>query len=106
MPTLDEQLEAARAEVNRIERAIAGAPCAEVGHRWVSMGGCNAGCDVGAELCNCSVPVNVCAACKDCDYGDNDEAQKIREVCRDRNLDNDYEVAMLDHPGAGGKSYR
>lgn len=76
--TLTEQLEAAQAEVERIKREIAGAPCAEVGHRWKHIGGSNAGCD---PWCCCSVPVHKCAVCGDCDYGDNAEAREIRTGC-------------------------
>lgn len=94
MPTLSEQLEAARAEVERIERAVAAATCAEVGHRWISKGGMNAACEIGSDLCNCSIPVNMCAVCGDCDYGENDEARQIREDCRFRNPCDDAEFGM------------
>lgn len=53
----------------------------ERGHAWRSLGGCNAGCD---EDCCCSVPVNFCSRCGDCDYGDNEEAEKIRRDCEER----------------------
>lgn len=78
---LTNDLERARAEVRRIEREIAAGPCRQYGHEWKSYGGCNAGC---GDLCNCSVPVNVCSKCGDCDYGDNTEADKIRRSCADR----------------------
>lgn len=52
--------------------------CEVYGHDWKSLGGCNAGCD---ELCACSVPVHECTRCKDCDYGENDEAIATRERC-------------------------
>jgi hypothetical protein len=51
----------------------------ERGHDWQSIGGCNAGC---GDWCGCSVPVNVCSRCKDCDYGDNEDARRIRSKCR------------------------
>lgn len=50
----------------------------ERGHDWRSIGGCNAGC---AEWCCCSVPVNECSRCRDCDYGENEEADRIRATC-------------------------
>lgn len=50
----------------------------QVGHKWRSIGGCNAGCH---DLCGCSVPVNKCEVCGDCDYGANEDATKIRADC-------------------------
>jgi hypothetical protein len=73
------QLEAARAEVAKLEREIAQAGCAEVGHRWAHIGGCNCGCENVAG--GCSVPVYECAKCGDCDYGDNAEARNIIAGC-------------------------
>jgi hypothetical protein len=32
-------------------------------------------------MCGCSVPVNTCSQCGDCDYGDNEEAKDVRRVC-------------------------
>jgi hypothetical protein len=51
----------------------------ERGHDWKSVGGCNAGCD--RFFCFCSVPVNECRRCGDCDYGENEEADKVRASC-------------------------
>ena len=65
--------------LSRLERLAASATCADLGHDWHSLGGCNCGCH--EEVC-CSVPVNECARCKDCDYGDNAEATEIRRLCR------------------------
>jgi hypothetical protein len=81
MKTLSEQLADAQAIVHRIERTIASASCAEVGHRWKSLGGCNACC---SDDCRCSVPVHECEVCGDCDYGDNDEAREIVAKCKAR----------------------
>lgn len=53
----------------------------EGGHDWQSVGGCNAGC---SDVCGCSVPVNTCVRCGDCDYGDNADADDIRANCRAR----------------------
>lgn len=50
----------------------------EKGHDWHSRGGCNAGCH---DECSCSVPVNFCTRCGDCDYGDNEEAKQVRADC-------------------------
>lgn len=77
--SLTDQLEAAQAEVERIKREIAHAPCAEVGHRWRHIGGRNAGCDY--PDCGCSVPVHKCEVCGDCDYGDNADAEKVLAEC-------------------------
>ena len=59
------------------ERDILYVGC-EQGHDWHSIGGCNAGCH---DLCCCSVPVNTCKRCSECDYGDNEEAALIRSEC-------------------------
>ncbi len=78
MPNLSDQIEAARAEVARLERIAATATCRELGCDMQSVGGCNAGCD---ENCSCSVPVNKCTRCGDCDYGDNVEAAETKRQC-------------------------
>lgn len=78
MPELADKLEAARAEVARLERIAASATCAELGHDWVSLGGCNCGCHENAA---CSIPVNECRRCGECDYGDNDDARAIKDGC-------------------------
>ena len=52
----------------------------EAGHDWQSIGGCSAGCDRG-DWCCCSVPVNECSQCGDCDYGENEEADRVRADC-------------------------
>ncbi len=52
-------------------------PCSVLGHKWVFSGGANCGCPDGG----CSVPVYECDACEDCDYGDNVEADDVRERC-------------------------
>lgn len=51
----------------------------ERGHDWRSLGGCNAGCH--PDLCGCSVPVNTCSRCGDCDYGVNEDADAVRLRC-------------------------
>ena len=56
-------------------------PCEILGHKWVSKGGANAGCGV---FCSCSVPVNECEVCGDCDYGENAQAEEIRDDCKRR----------------------
>jgi hypothetical protein len=92
MPELADQIEAARAELARLERIAAHASCADLGCRMVSTGGANCGCvfldDEDHELPgSCSVPVNYCERCGDCDYGNNDDATEIRRVCREMNPD-------------------
>lgn len=51
----------------------------QIEHAWRSVGGCNAGC---SKDCACSVPVHECAACGDCDYGKNAEADEVRANCK------------------------
>lgn len=85
MADLLDKLEAARAEVARLEREIAGAPCADVGHRWKFFGGRHCGCEPGS----CSVPVHKCSVCGDYDYGENDESEDIRRRCREDRSDAD-----------------
>lgn len=77
MSDLNIQLSDAKAAVSRLERQIAAASCAEVGHRWKSIGGANCGCEDG----ECSVPVHECEVCGDSDYGDNEWAAKVRAEC-------------------------
>jgi hypothetical protein len=81
MPELADKIADAKAELERLERLAASATCADLGHDWQSIGGCNAGCDPN---CSCSVPVNECTRCKDCDYGQNEEAAQVRRDCRMR----------------------
>lgn len=82
---LADELAAAEARVEAIKRAIRQGPCAEHGHDWQSDGGCNAVCDRAEDGdCGCSVPVNVCTKCGDCDYGDNAAAEEVRTNCRIR----------------------
>lgn len=81
---LADDLDRARAEVARLERAASQATCAELGrHTWKLMGGRNCGCvDVDGEpYGNCSIPVHECTVCGDCDYGENPEATKMIEQC-------------------------
>jgi hypothetical protein len=75
---LAEKIEAARAEVRRLENLAVKATCAELGHDWKCLGGCNCGCH---EMACCSVPVNQCSRCKDCDYGENEDAAEVRRQC-------------------------
>jgi hypothetical protein len=55
------------------------------GHTWESLGGRNCGCEwrEHGSLChgNCSVPVNHCVVCGDCDYGDNEDARETISEC-------------------------
>lgn len=74
---LAKRLQIARDEADRLERLVASAPCSQLGHDWEGIGGCNCGCEGG----QCSVPVKFCKRCRDCDYGDNDEATEIRRRC-------------------------
>lgn len=78
MSHLAEEIERAEARLSQLKRQLAAEPCAAHGCDWQSYGGANAGCGDG---CNCSVPVNVCSKCGDCDYGDNAEAAAVRARC-------------------------
>ena len=78
MADLLERLEAAKAEVERLQREVAAGPCRQAGHDWQSIGGRNASCK---RDCSCSVPVNICAKCGDCDYGVNDDAKDVVKQC-------------------------
>ncbi|WP_419827639.1 hypothetical protein [Sphingomonas sp.] len=80
MSGLVEELAAAEARADQLRRRVAASTCAEVGCDMQSYGGCNACCDLG-DNCGCSVPVNVCTRCGDCDYGDNAEATEVRRLC-------------------------
>lgn len=55
-------------------------PCNVLGHVWIFHGGANCGCHARAD---CSVSVHVCEACGDCDYGDNEDADKQRAMCKE-----------------------
>lgn len=81
MTDLAADLAEAEALVARLKQQIATGTCAEAGHDWQHIGGCNAGCEKGRD-CGCSVPVNVCRKCGDSDYGDNAEAAQTRDECR------------------------
>ena len=74
------QLSEAEARVEQLRREVAAGPCREFGHDWQSSGGRNAGC---APDCCCSVPVNICTKCTDCDYGENDEARAVVRQCEE-----------------------
>lgn len=80
MGDLKDRLDAAKTEVVRLERQAAFATCVELGHRWKFIGCSLCCCEDGY----CSVPVHECEACRDCDYGDNPEATKIRARCAER----------------------
>lgn len=75
---LYEELAQTEAKVEALRKQIAQGPCKEFGHTWVFYGGRNAGC---SNACQCSIPVNICSKCAECDYGDNKEAIQIREDC-------------------------
>lgn len=76
--TLQDDLKEAEARVAMLKARISSADCAEVGHMWMHIGGVNAGC---GDDCQCSVPIYECARCGDSDYGDNEEADEVREDC-------------------------
>ena len=81
MTDLVADLAAAEARVDQLRRQLAASTCREVGCDMQSYGGMNAGCGDG---CGCSIPVNICTRCGDCDYGDNAYAVTTREECAAR----------------------
>lgn len=81
MSTLAERLEAAKAEVSRLEQAAKTATCVEIGaHNWKMIGGVN--CQAAGGCGDCSVAVNECTRCGACDYGEGREAERQVEQCR------------------------
>lgn len=76
------ELEQAQVRVAQLLREIAQGPCRKYGHTWRTLGGSNAGC---CKDCCCSVPVYTCSKCKDCDYGENAEADNIIAACALKN---------------------
>lgn len=78
MADLLEEIAATEAKLHQLRQQAATATCSEVGHRWVFIGGRNAGCGPG---CDCSIPVHRCEACGDYDYGDNEEAREKLADC-------------------------
>lgn len=78
---LREEVEATANKLRWLQHQLEHGTCAEVGHDWQSIGGCNCGCFADSA---CSVPVMQCLRCGDCDYGDSDEANNQRERCSTR----------------------
>jgi len=78
MDTLRKQLNEAESLASLLRDRIANATCAEAGHDMKFFGGANAGC---CDDCSCGVPVHECTQCGMCDFGDNDEANKICAEC-------------------------
>lgn len=74
---LADEIEEARARLAALEHQALSATCAELGHKWKCLGGAACGCEDGS----CSVPVNTCERCGDCDYGDNAEARDVIAGC-------------------------
>lgn len=75
---LADRIAEAEAKLARLKREAATADCNDLGHDWASDGGCNAGCH---RDCVCSVQVNTCRRCGDCDYGHNEDAARVRAEC-------------------------
>lgn len=93
MRGLAKQIDEARDQLARLERAAKAATCREMGrHDWKLLGGKNAGCGEG---CGCSVMVYECARCGDCDYGDNEEADEARRDCAMRHAREEEHEALI-----------
>lgn len=76
---LSDRIAELEAELEHLRRMSGKMSCAEAGdHVWQSIGGANAGC---CEQCVCSVPVRECLRCGECDYGENEEATRVRMEC-------------------------
>lgn len=92
MAKLTEEINAARVNLARLERIAATATCRELGCDMQSTGGANCGCEFEVQHHGetiivsgcCSVPVNKCSRCGDCDYGDNADATETRRSCEER----------------------
>lgn len=86
MSHLAQEIRDAEARVARLKQQATAATCAELGeHDWKLMGGRNAYCgDAECSDCQCSVPVNTCARCGACDYGESAEAAAIVAGCLHR----------------------
>lgn len=73
------QIDAAKAELARLEQLAKDATCRElVRHDMQSVGGVNCGCH---EYAACSVPVHECTRCGVSDYGKNEDADEQRRSC-------------------------
>lgn len=93
-----DRLAKAQAELEQAQLAVRAAHCREVGCDMQSVGGKSAAC---CDTCQCSVPVNVCTKCGDCDYGDNAWAKKTVEECEAR-----IEMEELDRIAAEEEAER
>lgn len=93
MGALADQIEEARNRLAQLERQAKHASCRDLGHDWRMIGGKNAGC--GCDGCGCSVPVNECVRCGDCDYGDNDEAVRTVKECNERYEADEHQVQLI-----------
>lgn len=66
----------------KVDAALAQLACAQGDHRWKSIGAAACCCDLGDGIYGeCSLPVNVCEECGDCDYGDSVDSDNIRANC-------------------------
>lgn len=86
---IERRIKATQDQLAYLRRLKQGNDCRVIGHDMKFIGGSNAGCDLG-DACTCSVPVHECSRCKDCDYGENQEAHDIRANCKhlqDWNMD-------------------
>jgi len=75
---LRSEVEATANKLRWLQHQLEHGTCADVGHDWESIGGCNCGCFPDSA---CSVPVLQCVRCGDCDYGEGDEADEQRASC-------------------------
>lgn len=96
---LRDELAEAEARVETLKRDIArDTSCLKNGHVWKIIGGKIAGC---ARDCCCSIPVNECSVCGDCDYGDNAVARAQIDACKEEDrlrADEDWFFDMDGHP--------
>lgn len=93
MTNLAEQIAAAEAHLTQLRQKALSATCAELGHDWKHIGGCNCGCY--PDAC-CSIPVHECTRCHIPDYGDNQEAKDHIIDCRERHPDRHIDAALIE----------
>lgn len=97
--TLKAEIEATASRLRWMQHQLEHGTCADVGHDWQSIGGCNCGCFPDAV---CSVAVMQCTRCGDCDYGDSPQADEQRASCQDHANFRDEQEALKAEDGRHG----
>lgn len=99
--SLADDIDAAEWHLAALKLRFATATCTEAGHRWRLVGGRSVGCC--PDWCRCSVLVNECATCGECDYGHPAEAKVIDECRYNRCITcvKRLDLAHIDYEGHG-----